>query len=103
MSTVLPRLVTEMKEKHSSEKQSLIETQKSASAEIQSLQSQLSSLIKESEAEAEAKAETVSEAEKQNRKLKQKMTSLTRKFVAATKLQEETEQRLEDVCVAVSN
>ena len=91
-----------MKEKHSSEKRELVTSQESAMVEIASLQTQLSSLVKESEAEVEQKAEALAEVEKLNRKLKKRMSALARKLGATTNLQTETELRLEDVCVAVS-
>jgi len=97
----LKRMVSEMKEKHSSEKSELVTSQESAVAEIASLQTQLSSLVKESEAEVEQKAEALAEVEKLNRKLKKRMSALARKLAATTNLQSETELRLEDVCVAL--
>ena len=94
--------MSEMKEKHSSEKRELVTSQESAMAEIASLQTQLASLVKDSEAEVEQKAEALAEVEKLNRKLKKRMSALARKLAATTNLQTETELRLEDVCFAVS-
>lgn len=52
--------------------------------------------------DSEAKEKRILEAEKENRKLGKKIAALVAKLIAGKKLQEETEDRLEDVCVAVS-
>ena len=94
-------MVEEMKAKNSREKHELLEGQRIATEEIESLQTRLSTVTQQCQLKDVNHAEAEAKADKINRKLERKLGAATRKILETQKLQEETQQRLEDVCTAV--
>lgn len=93
----LKKLVNDLKDNHLREKESLVSSQRVIDEENRDLRSSFAAAVDDSE----AKEKRILEAEKENRKLGKKIAALVAKLIAGKKLQEETEDRLEDVCVAL--
>jgi len=93
----LKKLVNDMKENHLREKESFFASQTLVDEENKELQTRLAAAVEE----VEAKEKRILQMEKENRKLGKKIAALVAKLAAGKKLQDETEDRLEDVCVAL--